>query len=94
MAESKWPQVKDKLMLIQKWARDGLTELQMQKNIGVGKTAWEKYKKEHPELREALKKGKEVFITEVENALAKRALGFEYEESKTYIKNEDGKEVK
>lgn len=42
----------------------------------------------------ALKKGKEVIITELENALIKRALGYEYEETKTYIRDEGGKKVK
>lgn len=94
MSKSKWPQVRDNLNLIAKWARDGLTEKQMCKNLRVGCTTFDRYKKEYPELVEALKKGKEPFITEIENALVKRALGFEYEETKTYIKVEEGKEVK
>jgi transcriptional regulator with XRE-family HTH domain len=94
VAKSKWPQVKDKLILIEKWARDGLTEEQISTNLGVSKTTLNEYKNNHPEFLVALKKGKEVFITEVENALAKRALGFEYEETKTYIKFEKGKEIK
>ena len=94
MAESKWPQVQDKLVLIEKWCRDGLSEKQIAANIGVSKTTFEEYKKKYPDFKTALKKGKEPFIAEVENALAKRALGFEYEETKTYIKYEDGKEVK
>jgi hypothetical protein len=94
MAASKWPQVKDNLSLVVKLARDGQTEKQIHTQLRVGKTAWERYKKDYPELREALKKGKAPFLAEVENALAKRALGFEYEESKTYVKIESGKEVK
>lgn len=91
MAKSKWPQVKDKLLLIEKWCRDGLSEEQISKNLGIGKTTLNDYKIRYPEFMNALKKGKEVFITEVENALAKRALGFEYNEEKTYIKhNDDG----
>jgi transposase len=94
MAKSKWPQVKDKLILVQKWARDGLTEEQIAKNLGIGKNTMNNYKNEHEDFRAALKKGKEVAVTEVENALFKRALGYEYEEVKTYMKVEsDGKEV-
>lgn len=93
MAKSKWPQVKDKLVLIEKWCRDGLTEEQICKNIGVGHSAFNEYKHKYPELTEALKAGKEIFIAEVENALAKKAKGFYYEEEKTYIKFEDGKDV-
>lgn len=44
-------------------------------NLGVGHSAFNVYKKQYPELAEVLKKGKEVLITEIENALVKRALG-------------------
>ena len=94
MAKSKWPIVEEKLMLIQKWCGDGLSESQIANNLGVAMSTFSDYKIKHPELMEALKKGKEVFITEVENALAKKALGFYYEEEKTYIRHEDGKDVK
>jgi len=94
MSKSKWPQVQEKLILVQKWARDGLTEEQICKNLGVSTNALNVYKKKYDELRIALKKGKEVAITEIENALFKRALGYEYEEVKTSIKLVDGKETK
>ena len=94
MAKSKWPQVRDKLILVEKWKRDGLTELQIAKNLGISKSTLEDYKNTHADFMDAIKKGREPFIAEIENALAKRARGFEYEETKTYIKFEDGKEVK
>lgn len=93
IARSKWPHVQSKLILIEKWIRDGLTEEQICKNLGVGKSAFNEYKHKYPELVEALKKGREVFIAEVENALAKRALGFSVTETKTYIKTDDDKEI-
>lgn len=88
MAKNKWPQVKDKLILVEKWARDGLTELQIAKNLGISKNTMNDYKNRYPDFLNAIKKGKEVCITQVENALYKRALGYEYEEIKTYIKEE------
>lgn len=94
MSKSKWPLIKDKLILIEKWCRDGLTEEQICINLGVGHSAFNVYKKQYPELAEALKKGKEVAITEVENALFKRALGFTYEETKVSIRMVDGVETK
>lgn len=60
MSKSKWPQVQDKLMLIEKWARDGLTEEQICLNIGVSVNAFNIYKKQYPELKESLKKGREI----------------------------------
>lgn len=83
MAKSKWEQVKDKLILVEGWARDGLTNEQIANNLGVSKTTFYKILNEHSELSELLKKSKEVVDFEVENALLKRALGYEYEE-KTY----------
>ncbi|RXM69420.1 transposase [Clostridium tetani] len=81
MAKSKYEtNVKDKLILVEGWARNGLTDEQIAKNLGIGLTTFYKYKKEHSELSEALKKGKEVIDFEVESALLKRALGYEYEE--------------
>jgi DNA-binding XRE family transcriptional regulator len=70
----------DKLILLEGWARDGLTDEQIAKNIGItAKTLYE-WKKKYSEICETLKKGKEVIDFEVENALLKHALGFEYEE--------------
>ncbi|MDR3586867.1 MAG: transposase [Desulfosporosinus sp.] len=94
MATSKWPQVQVKLLLVERWARDGLTEEQICKNLGVSRSIFNVYKNEHPDLLDALKKGREVAITEVENALFKRALGFNYEETKVSIRVVGGKEVK
>jgi len=74
MAKSKWEQVKDKLILIEGWARDGLTNEQIAQNLGIGKTTFYKLIKEHSELSELLKKGREVVDYQVENALLKNAL--------------------
>lgn len=83
MAKSKWDEIENKLTLIEGWVRNGLTDEQISKNLGISKTTFYKYKDEHIELSELLKKGKEVVDYEVENSLLKRALGYEYEE-KTY----------
>ncbi|MGB7594584.1 MAG: hypothetical protein WBL80_03360 [Erysipelotrichaceae bacterium] len=90
MAKSKWPQVQGNLHLVLKWARDGLLEQQIAKNLGISVSCLEKYKIEHVELKEALKNGKKVLVVEIENALIKKAKGYEYEEKKVYTKNEDG----
>lgn len=74
MAKLKWEQVKDKLILVEGWARDGLTNEQIAKNLGIGKTTFYKMLSEHDELSEHLKKGKEVVDYEVENALLQSAL--------------------
>ncbi len=63
----------DGLILIEGWARDGLTDEQIAHNIGItAKTLYE-WKKQHSKICEALKKTKEVVDRQVENALFKKA---------------------
>lgn len=45
------------------------------------------------EISEALKKGKEVVDIQVENALLKRALGYEYTEERIEVSEKDGRKV-
>lgn len=73
----------EKLIIIEGWARDGLTDKQIAKNIGVSEQTLNVWKNRFPSFLESLKKGKEVVDREVENALLKRALGYEYTEVKT-----------
>lgn len=83
------------LLKIEGWARDGLTDEQIAHNIGIVPSTLYEWKKKHSEISEALKKGKEVIDRQVENALLKRALGYEYEEVKQIIeKDEMGKDRK
>ena len=70
----------DKLILLEGWAKSGLTDEQIAKNIGINRTTLYDWKKKEVNIADALKKGKEVIDFEVENALLKRALGYEYEE--------------
>ena len=71
----------DKLLLLEGWARDGLSDEQIAHNIGIRReTLWD-WKKKHDNISNSLKKGKEVVDFLVENALLKNALGFKYEEN-------------
>jgi len=90
MAKSRWPDIQEKLPLIEKWARDGLSEEQICKNLRICRNTLNDYKNKYPDVVSVLKKGREVLITEVENALIKRALGFKYEEVETYVKEVNG----
>jgi len=64
----------DNLILLEGWARDGLTEDQIAKNMGITRTTLWEWKKKETNILNALKKGKEVVDFEVENALLKSAL--------------------
>lgn len=69
-----------KLLLIEAWARDGLTDEDIAKNLDVGISTFHAYKKEHQELVESLKVSKDEADIKVENMLYKRAMGYRYEE--------------
>lgn len=93
MAKSKYfTHVEPKLTLVEGWARDGLTDEQIAKNLGISKDSFYKYKKQYSDFSDSLKKGKEIIDYEVENALLKRALGYEYDEV-TYEHGEETKRV-
>ena len=78
------------LIKLEGWARDGLTDEQIAKNIGINRDTLYRWKKAHSDISDALKRGKEVIDRQVENALLKRALGYTYDE----VTFEDGVEVK
>lgn len=73
------------LIKIEGWAKDGLTDKQIAHNVGVAERTFTEWKRRFDTLTAVLKRGKEVVDREVENALLKRALGYEYEETKTVV---------
>ena len=85
----------DGLVLVQGWARDGLTDEQIAKNIGIAPRTYYEWQERFPQFRQAIKKGKAPVDVQVENALLKRALGYEYEETITEIEEvEEGRQKK
>lgn len=80
------------LLLLQGWARDGLSDEQIAENMGISVRTLYRWKNEYCQICHALKKGKDVADREIENALFKRAKGYDYEETREESK--DGKIVK
>ena len=70
----------DNLILLEGWARDGLTDEQIAHNIGITTTTLYDWKKKYPQFTEAIKSGKEVIDRIVENALLKSAMGYRFDE--------------
>lgn len=68
------------LLKLEGWARDGLTDEQIAENMGINKATLYRWKEKYCDICDTLKRGKEVVDFQVENALLKRALGYEYEE--------------
>lgn len=66
------------------------TEAQIASVLGVSVGAFESYKNQYEELREALKKGKNILIDQLHDALRRKALGFNYTETQKTIKTVDG----
>lgn len=68
------------LLLLEAWARNGLTDEQIAKNMGITSRTLYQWKNNYVQIFQSLKKGKEVVDIQVENALLKRALGYSYKE--------------
>lgn len=84
--------VKPELSRIPKLRRQGLTEEQVAKVLGVGITTFKEYKKLYPDLETALKKGKCQLIEDLEDTLYKKALGkCKVKTNKKFIEEVDGK---
>ncbi len=71
----------ENLILLQGWARNGLTDEQIAKNMGISRSTLAEWKKKYSDISDTLKKGKDVVDIEVENALLKKALGYSYKET-------------
>lgn len=70
-----------------------LNEGEIAKKLGIGITSFEKYKREHPELREALREGRFELVEDLKLTLKKKAKGFSYTEKKRVIRDENGKKT-
>lgn len=72
----------DKLMLLECWSRDGYTLQDIANRIGINMKTLSEWRKQYPEIKEAISKGKEIIDYKVENALLKSALGYRTKEIK------------
>jgi hypothetical protein len=87
--------VKPYLDRIPVWRRQGMTELQIAEKLDISHESFYLYKRKYTEFSDSLKTGKAELIEKLEETLYTRAMGKEYEETKTYIeKDEKGKEKK
>ncbi len=77
----------EKLIILEGWARDGLTDEQIAENMGISVRTLYRWKLQYCQICQALKKGKDVADREIENALFKRAKGYDVTETKIKTKN-------
>lgn len=74
--------IKPNLSLISEMART-MTEKQIADSLGISYTgSWSRYKRDHKELVEALKRGRQNLVAELRSSLIKRAHGYTYKETK------------
>ena len=72
----------DGLLIVEGWARDGLTDEQIAGKIGICRDTLYEWKKRYPDIADAIKRGKAPVDYQVENALLRRAVGYYYNESR------------
>ncbi|MFV0501708.1 MAG: helix-turn-helix domain-containing protein [Bacteroidales bacterium] len=80
--------IKGKEESIKAACRNGATNTDLSKMLGIGRTTLTKIIMAYPNFREMLKQGKTEADLFVENALYKRAIGYEVEESTTEVRVE------
>ena len=82
-------QVLPRLEEIREWVGI-IGEREIAKKLGIASSTFQKYKKEYPELKEALRKGRETLVEDLKTSLKMKAKGFSYTEKKSVTKTEDG----
>lgn len=75
------------MVVLEGWARDGMTDEQIAGNMGISARTLYRWKLQYCQICQALKKGKDVADREIENALFKRAKGYDVTETKIKTKN-------
>ena len=79
--------VQDGLLLIQDWARTGLSEPQIAHNMGISYSTLKEWKKRFPAISATLKQTKDVTDVAVENALFKKAMSGDVAACIFWLKN-------
>lgn len=74
--------IKPHLEDITKWTQT-MTDTDIAKMLGVSSSAWKKCKAERKDLKDAIKKGRELLIRDFYSTLIRKAQGFQYTEKKT-----------
>lgn len=76
--------VKSRFEEIKEWIqKDGLTDKEIYTKLGITKNTFYKYKKNYKEFKDLLKNNRISKVEEIKSALFKRAIGYEYKETKT-----------
>jgi len=85
--------IEPRLIEIEAWCRDGYTDKMMCEALSISQETFCKYKREKPELVEALKVNKAIADLTVENSLYKRAIGYKYKEVTKEVKTDKAGDI-
>lgn len=80
--------IKPRFSEISEWLANGATEKQIYENLGVSRDVFYKCKRDIKEFSELIKNGRKSLVLQLRGALVKKALGFDYQETKTVTKVE------
>lgn len=80
--------IKPRFEEIREWLINGASNDNIINNLGIHKDTFYKYVNEKTEFSELLKNGRIAIVAQLRSALIKKAMGFEYQESKI-IEKED-----
>ncbi|AKL96154.1 hypothetical protein CACET_c27090 [Clostridium aceticum] len=73
---------------IKDWLLEGATDKEICDRLDISHDTWYRYMKEHEILSELVSMGKSVMDSQVEKALFKLAIGYEYEEIRTIVEED------
>lgn len=81
--------IKSRFKDIEKWLKGGASEKQIAAALGISESTWFKYKAEKKEFAEFIKTvDRTEIVLDLRSALLKKAIGYDYEEKKQYIKED------
>lgn len=78
------------LVLLEGWARDGLTREKIAQQMGIGLRTLYTWQKKYPQIAQALRKGRELVDYQVEQALLDKALGGDLRAQMYWLNNRRG----
>lgn len=76
--------------LLRYWARQQLSPEEIARRCGVAPETLSRWKRDHPEIARALAQTRELADAMVEDALLRRALGYEYQEARREFTEKTG----
>ncbi|MBR5809472.1 MAG: helix-turn-helix domain-containing protein [Clostridia bacterium] len=81
------------LILLRAKSRDSLTRNELAKKLEIAPKTLSIWESKYPQIEEALRQGREITDVQVENAILKKALGFETTEIKKVVKADGAEEI-